>query len=210
MSDYQQVITELRQAYGQESAADRNKTKKDAWKVVERQHFLELLQQEHKYTLLEVGAGTGTDSLFFQNNGLRVVCTDLAPAMIEHCRAKGLNAYVMDFLSLDFPPTSFEAIYALNCLLHVPTADLPVVLSKLQQLLSPGGLFFLGVYGGAEEKEGIADRDWHSPPRFFAYHTDAFMQRITAQFFELVSFKSIPLGEPGDCFQALVLRKSRN
>lgn len=205
--DYQQVIVNLRRAYSQESAAQRDKAEKDAWKVAERQHFLTLLQQENKRTLLEIGAGTGTDSLFFQNNGLHVVCADLSPAMVELCRQKGLEAYEMDFLSLDFPPASFEAIYALNCLLHVPTSSLPAVLGKLQTLLCVGGLFFLGVYGGEEEEEGVAKSDWHNPPRFFSWHTDAFMRDITSQFFELVSFKAIPLAEPANHFQALVLRR---
>ncbi len=205
--DYQQAITDLRKAYSQESAAQRDKTDKDTWKVAERQQFLTRLQQENKQTLLEIGAGTGTDSLFFHNNGLHVICTDLSPAMVERCRAKGLEAHVMDFLSLDFPPASFEAMYALNCLLHVPTNDLPAVLAKIQQLLCPGGLFFLGVYGAAEEKERIAESDWHNPPRFFAWHTDAFMQQITSQFFELVSFKAIPLEDQAWHFQALVLRR---
>ncbi|MGH2479233.1 MAG: class I SAM-dependent methyltransferase, partial [Ktedonobacteraceae bacterium] len=154
--EYQQAIADLRVAYSLESAAQRDKVEKDSWKVAERQRFLALLQQENRQTLLEIGAGTGTDSLFFQNNGLRVICTDLSPAMVELCREKGLEAHVMDFLSLDFPSASFEALYALNCLLHVPTNTLPTVLGKLQQLLRPGGLFFLGVYGGIEEKEGIA------------------------------------------------------
>lgn len=204
--DYQQAITDLRVAYSRESAAQRDKTEKDGWKVTERLQFLTLLQREHRQTLLEIGAGTGTDALFFQNSGLRVTCTDLSPAMVELCREKGLDAHVMDFLSLDFPPASFEALYALNCLLHVPTDTLPTVLSKLQQLLCPGGLFFLGVYGGIE-KEGIAEHDWHHPPRFFARHTDEFMKQITSQYFDLISFKSIPLAEPGWHFQALVLRR---
>lgn len=205
--DYQQAITDLRVAYSRESAAQRDKTEKDGWKVVERQQFLTLLQQEHRQTFLEIGAGTGIDALFFQNNGLRVTCTDLSPAMIELCREKGLDAHVMDFLSLDFPPASFEALYALNCLLHVPTNTLPAVLSKLQQLLCPGGLFFLGVYGAIEEKEGIAEHDWHNPPRFFARHTDEFIKGITAQYFDLVSFKAIPLAKQEWHFQALVLRR---
>lgn len=206
--NYQQVIAELRKSYNQESAAKRNKMEKETWKVAERQQFLTLLQQEGKHTLLEIGAGTGTDSLFFQNNGLQVVCTDLSPAMVKFCCEKGLDAHVKDFLSLDFPPASFEAIYALNCLLHVPTNDLPAVLGKLRQLLCPGGLFFLGVYGSSEEEEGVAESDWHNPPRFFARHTDAFMQQVTSQFFERVSFKAIPLADPTEHFQAFVLRRA--
>lgn len=206
MYDYQQVITTLRAAYSRESATQRDNTEKEDWKVVERQQFLALLQQEGKITLLEIGAGTGKDALFFQESGLRVVCTDLSPAMIALCRAKGLEAYVMDFLSLDFAPASFDAIYALNCLLHVPGAALPAVLQNIRDLLRPAGLFFLGVYGGFE-KEGINENDYHVPPRFFSFHTDEFMQQITAPYFDLVTFKVIAV--PGKMwhFQSMTLRR---
>ncbi len=204
--DYQQALENLRAAYNDASARERDGLAKEDWKIVERQNFLDLLRQEHKQTLLEIGAGTGTDGLFFQNNGLRVICTDLSPAMVTLCREKGLEAYVMDFLHLDFPPTSFDALYALNCLLHVPTKDLPAVLQKLRDLLRPGGLFFLGVYGGSEE-EGIHTEDWHNPHRFFAHHTDDFMREITGRFFEIVSFKTIALGENRWHFQSMILRR---
>ena len=206
--NYQQVIANLQRAYSRESASGRDRAGKEDWKVAERQQFLELLKREGKKTLLEIGAGTGTDGLFFQKSGMRVVCTDLSPSMVELCREKGLEAYVMDFLSLDFPPASFEAMYALNCLLHVPTNALPAVLEKLRSLLCPGGLFFLGVYGGNEE-EGVREDDWHQPPRFFAHHTEAFMQRAIAPFFAISSFKTIPLENRAWHFQSMVLRRRK-
>lgn len=206
--DYQQVTALLQEAYNRESAGNRNQAKKEDWKVAERQDFLDLLQREGKQTLLEVGAGTGTDGLFFQQQGLRVVCTDLSPAMVELCREKSLEAHVMDFLGLDFPPASFDAIYALNCLLHVPTKDLPSVLEKLRDLLHPGGLFFLGVYGG-NEQEGVREEDWHKPPRFFAHHTDEFMREAVSPVFEIVSFKSISITNSDWRFQSLVLRRKQ-
>jgi SAM-dependent methyltransferase len=206
MDDYLQIIPSLRKSYNREKARERDQLEKEGWKIEERQRFLSLLQQESKSQLLEVGAGTGADSLFFQNNGLEVVCTDLSPEMVALCREKGLDAHVMDFLSLDFPPASFDAIYALNCLLHVPTRTLSEVLQKLQVLLRPGGLFFLGVYGGTES-EGLHDDDWHDPPRFFSHHTDEFMQHVTEPFFDIVSFKAIPIpGKPWH-FQSMILRR---
>ena len=32
-----------------------------------------------------------------------MVAADLSAAMVERCRAKGIEAHVMDFLHLDFP-----------------------------------------------------------------------------------------------------------
>lgn len=202
---YQQVIAQLRQAYNH-NAEERDQQQKSPWKIAERQHFLEMLQQEGKRTLLEVGAGTGQDSQFFQEQGLQVVCTDLSPEMIKHCQAKGLTAYAMDFLHLDFPASSFDAIYSLNSLLHVPTQDLPAVLAKLCNLLQPGGLFYLGVYGG-NEFEGTWPEDQHEPKRFFSYHTDAYMQQVTGQFFEPVYFKAVEVAR-GERFhfQSMILR----
>lgn len=206
MFDYQQVIKTLRAAYSRESAEQRDSAEKEDWKLVERQQFLALLQQEGKTTLLEIGAGTGKDSLFFQQNGLHVVCTDLSPAMVALCREKGLEAYEMDFLHLDFAPASFDAIYALNCLLHVPTAALPVVLQNIRDLLRPSGLFFLGVYGGFE-KEGVNEQDYHVPPRFFSFHTDEFMRDAVAPYFDLVAFKAIDLPKRSAHFQSMTLRR---
>jgi len=203
---YQQVIAQLREAYNG-SAAQRERDDKADWKVVERQHFLDLLQKEGKRSLLEIGAGTGQDSKFFQERGFEVICTDLSPEMVKYCREKGLTAYVMDFLHLDFPANSFAAIYSLNCLLHVPSQDLPAVLSKIRELLQPGGLFYLGVYGG-KEHEGTWDDDQHDPKRFFSYHTDAYMQQITQQFFEMVYFKAVEVSSSNDFhFQSIILRK---
>ena len=204
---YDQVTAWLRKSYNAVQAEERDRRKIADWKIAERQHFLTMVQQEGKQTLLEVGAGTGTDSKFMQDAGLQVIATDLSPDMVELCRQKGLTAYVMDFLGLAFPERSFDAIYALNSLLHVPTESLPQVLQKLCGLLKPGGLFYLGVYGG-EEREGAALEDQHEPKRFFSYHTDEYMQQVVSRFFEIVYFKPIELeDETRHHFQSMILRK---
>jgi SAM-dependent methyltransferase len=106
-----------------------------AWKLGERQQFLALLQRETHQKLLEIGAGTGVHGEFFQNCGLDVICTVLSPAMAKQCREKGLEAYAMDSLNLDLPDGSFDAVCAMNCLLHVPKVGLPRVLSRIRDLL---------------------------------------------------------------------------
>jgi SAM-dependent methyltransferase len=115
------------------------------------------------------------------------------------------DARVMDFLSLDFPPASFDAVYAMNCLLHVPSADLPAVLQKLNALVRPGGLCFLGQYGGSGA-EGYAEQDSHDPPRFFAFRTDPEVQGFARMFFEIIDFHVV--GEGPDRFQSLTVRRA--
>jgi SAM-dependent methyltransferase len=124
--------------------------------------------------------------------------------MVALCQSKGIDARVMDFLHLDFPPESFDAVYALNCLLHVPNADLPLVLTAIRALLRPGGLFFLGVYQG-DGSEGIHERDRHEPQRFFSCRTDEQIQSYVRKCFEIVDFRVIQADEVP--FQSLTLRR---
>jgi SAM-dependent methyltransferase len=90
VEEYDRVTACLRQAYGPAAAAERDGRERDSFKVDQRRRFLDLLRDRGATSLLEVGAGAGHDSLYFQEQGLRVLCTDLSPAMVERCQAKGL------------------------------------------------------------------------------------------------------------------------
>ena len=181
----------------------------EAWKLEERANFLDLLQSKGKRSLLELGAGTGRDSKFFQEMGMHVACIDLSPEMIKFCQQKGLSAYVMDMANLEFPPNSFEAVYSLNSLLHIPTAEFRNVLEDIRRILAPSGLFYLGVYGSDEEFEGIWEMDSYSPKRFFSFKTDEAIQKMTAERFELLYFKRIEVnGDRRLHFQSLILEKT--
>lgn len=206
MEEYYRVAASLRQSYGPAAAAERDSKEKEAFKLDERRRFLELLRDRGAGSLLEVGAGTGHDSLYFHEQGLRVLCTDGSPAMVELCRAKGLDARVADFLGLRVPPASFDAVYALNCLLHVPTADLPRVLAAIGAVLVPGGLFYVGTWGGSDEEGPMRD-DHHRVPRFFAFRSDRLMTDMLAEHFDVLSFTAFDTD--GYHFQSFVLEKPR-
>lgn len=204
-ADYQRVRHDLRQAY--DGAADRrDRQDKQPWKQAERAAFLRRLQQANCLRLLEIGAGTGQDSVFFAGDGLDVVATDISATMVERCRDKGLDARVMDFSELDFPAESFDAVYAMNCLLHVPNTELPAVLRSIARVLVAGGLFFLGVYGGGEEAgEGLAESDDHVPVRFFSWRTDDQIVEFATESFDIVDFHIAQKGTQRR-FQSLTLR----
>lgn len=198
---YDEILVPLRESYDSD-ASNRDSYTKDPWKVAERAAFLDRLDRGQK--LLEIGAGTGQDSAFFVEHGLEVVATDLSAGMVAFCRAKGIDARVMDFLSLDFPPQSFDAVWALNCLLHVPNADLPRVLSAVHRVMKPGALFFIGVYGG-DEFEGIHEQDHQVPKRFFSRRTDDQLKAFVGAQFEIAEFH--PVVEGTNRLQVLIARR---
>jgi SAM-dependent methyltransferase len=200
------VRDNLRLAYDG-AAGRRDRQDKQPWKLAERAAFLSRLQRANAVRLLEIGAGTGQDSAFFASAGLDVTATDMSPAMVARCRDKGLDARVADFSRLDFPAESFDAVYAMNCLLHVPNAELPAVLASIARVLRPGGLFFLGVYGGSEAtEEGPAEWDDHVPARFFSWRTDDQIAQFASESFDIVDFHIAQAGTEYR-FQSLTLRR---
>jgi SAM-dependent methyltransferase len=190
------------------NAIERNSYILPDWKKAEREVFLEHLKNEQYSSLLEIGAGTGKDSLYFKDKGLDTFSIDLSPEMIKLCQEKGLNAKVMNFAKLDFPDESFDCIWALNCLLHVPKENLEGVLTEIKRVIKPSGLFYMGVYGG-KNQEGIWEEDPYSPKRFFSFLEDKAIKQIVSQFFSIEYFNVVPKETVGGTFhfQSIILRK---
>jgi SAM-dependent methyltransferase len=196
----------LRAAYDAH-ALERDADAREPWKDAERAGFLAALQQDEKHSLLEIGSGPGRDALFFQAHGLQITCIDLSPANVALCRQKGLTAHIMDMRALTFPEASFEAVYAMNSLLHLAKAELPGVLAGMEKMLKPNGLGYIGVYGGYDHA-GIWELDRYTPQRFFSFFTDEAIQRAAAEYFEIQSFHTVEHDPGGRLhFQSLLLRK---
>jgi len=196
----------LRESYDRK-ADERDSRTAPGYELQERDAFLSLLQTEQKHSVLELGAATGADGKFFQQHGLDTVCIDLSSEMVRRCRSKGLRAHVMDLADLRFPPDSFDAVYAMNSLVHLPRTELPDVLREVSRVVKPRGLFYVGMYGGYAY-EGTGDWDPYEPKRFFSFHTDEHLQRLLEQDFHVHSFRRIPHGWAGLHFQSVVLRKT--
>jgi SAM-dependent methyltransferase len=202
---YEDVLEDLRLAY--DRAADERVAKSDElWKQEERHRFLALLQTDGAKSLIEIGAGHGASGLFFQQRGLDVTCTDLSAELVERCRLSGIQSFQMDFLQLDFPAGSFDAMFAMNCLLHVPRDDLVRVLMALREVIRPGGLFYLGQYGGSD-REGPSLDDHYEPKRFFSFLSEASFRSAAAEAFDVLEYKRIEMENWESFYQALILRR---
>lgn len=202
---YQALRRDLRLAYDRH--ADVRDGMADAgWKQPERERFRDLLRHSGAASVLEIGAGHGISGRFLADQGFAVTCVDLSPELAARCRSRGLTACVMDFGALAFAPASFDAAFGMNCLLHVPRAELDAVLASIRDVLAPAGLFYWGQYGG-REFQGVYAEDSYRPKRFFSWLTDEQIQQAAARQFEIVDFRSVPLGSDGWAYQALMLRR---
>ncbi len=179
------------------------------WRWPLAEQFLARLRAEDRTSLLEIGSGVGYTARWFADHGLQVVATDLSPAQVERCRAKGLDAHVRDMYDLGFAAASFDAAWAMNCVHHIPGEDFRQVLAGIRAVLRPGGLLYLGVWGG-RDLEGIYVDDFYPPPRFFALRSDETLRREVEAVFTIEAFDTfvpdLERDDDGLHMQSLVVR----
>jgi len=201
---------ELKKAYDKDAKRrDSLADKRERWKLDTRQHFVDLIKSGDGKSVLELGSGAGLDAIFFKDCGFEVLATDLSSGMIKMCQKRGINAKVVDLYNLKKLGKTFDAIYSMNVLLHVPKKDIKSVLDGIYDTLNYGGLFFYGVYGGINEEKIITDKTKMGLPRFFSFLSDDFLLNLVKEKFEVLEFKTINIGSDDSNFhfQSLFLEK---
>lgn len=198
------VKLNLKEFYNQEAGL-RNLSEKQEWKKNQRDKFLSYIKSENKNSLLEIGAGTGTDSQFFMNCRLNVVAVDLSIEMVKLCKEKGIEAYELDFYNISNLNRKFDCIWSMNSLLHVPKTDLLKVLNQISSVLNEKGLFYMGVYGG-EDSEREFVNEVANTPRFFSSYSEDKLKEVLSDVFDIIEFEQIDVGRNMD-FQAVIMRK---
>lgn len=105
----------------------------------QRRRSVELLDLKPGERVAVIGCGTGAD-LPYLPDGVRVLATDLTPAMLKQAEAHArpnIEFRVMDALALDLPDGSFDAA-VLHMVLEV-VSDPARCLAETARVLRPGG-----------------------------------------------------------------------
>lgn len=198
------IKTNLKKYYDQEAAL-RNQSEKEEWKKAQRSRFCSYIRAERKTSLLEIGAGTGNDSQYFMDCGLSVVAVDLSSEMVKICKDKLIEAYELDFYNLLALNRTFDCVWSMNSLLHVPKPDLPQVFSEINNALNDNGLFYMGVYGGVDTESDFINEVCETP-RYFSYLSEHKLKEALGNIFDIVDYQQIDVGRNAD-FQAAIMRK---
>jgi ubiquinone/menaquinone biosynthesis C-methylase UbiE len=100
--------------------------------------------------VLEIGCGTGRFARAAAAAGLAATAIDVSATMLDYVRhkaaAEGLPAIATQhsgFLTMDFPPASFDAAVSGAALHHLPDAWKLVALRNIARVLKTGGQFIL-------------------------------------------------------------------
>jgi SAM-dependent methyltransferase len=176
------------------------------WKIRQRAAFLARCHEMSVKRVLEVGSGVGHDSLIFKQQGFCAFPFDLSSQMVTYCHEMGLPVCQMDSYHLGYGDKTFDAVWSLNALLHVPKRSIDHVWEEIGRVMRPGAIFFMGVYGG-QESEGIYDQDWDEPKRFFSFFTDEDLESRILKHYRILSFENEITGHQTLHFQGLTLQQ---
>lgn len=137
--------------------------------------FVELL--EPGASILDLGCGSGRDSLTFLDMGFDVTALDGSEQM---CELAGIHTDLdilhMQYEDLDFDEV-FDGIWACASLIHLEKDKLPEIIKKISQALNPGGYFFMSLPKG--DFEGLMNQ------RYFSEYQKKELKKLLEQFPEL-------------------------
>ena len=129
------------------------------WDVEHPQHCFIDVVERIAGSVIDVGCGTGENSLYFAARGCKVTGIDFLEAPIERARAKAAERrlkasfLVMDALALKEVPELFDVAID-SGLFHVfSDADRVKYAAGLRSVLKPGGRLFLLCFSDAEPGE---------------------------------------------------------
>lgn len=108
--------------------------------------------------VLDLGCGSGRDSLAFLKAGFDVDAVDGSRQMVK--AAKNLTGLdVVQALFDEYEPDGlYDGIWACSSLLHVASDELPSLIEKYSKALKPDGVFYLSFKSG--DYEGMRNGRW--------------------------------------------------
>lgn len=125
--------------------------------------FLKLVPKDGK--ILDLGCGSGRDSMNFIKLGYEVIAVDGAKKLAKRASVLlGKEVIVSTFEELELKE-KFHGIWACASLLHIKREDLKTVLNNLYNNLDDNGVFYMSFKYG--EKEYVDDKN-----RYFNCFTD--------------------------------------
>lgn len=108
---------------------------------------------KEKSTILDIGFGSGRDSLHFKSKGYGVYSIDPEESFVAHAKEIGLqNVYQLKAEEIEFAGV-FDGIWACASLLHVPSKDLKGVFKKCSTALKENGIMYVSFKQGDFEGE---------------------------------------------------------
>lgn len=138
--------------YYQKNALEYINKTKDADLSEERNKFLQYMSLKGK--ILDIGFGSGRDSLAFKQLGYDVISIDSCKEFCDYGKSIGLNAININVKDIDFN-NEFDGVWACASLLHVKSNELVEVFNRISIAMNVNATFYCSFKFG--DFEGTRD-----------------------------------------------------
>ncbi|MET0324155.1 MAG: class I SAM-dependent methyltransferase [Ilumatobacteraceae bacterium] len=142
----------------------------DSRRIAARTRFVELLRDESRHDLLEVGSGPGRDAIAFADAGIDVLAVDRSGGHARLAAAQGIRAVQASVLHLPVRAASFAAGWTMSTLVHIPDDRFDEAMGAITSSLRPGAPLAVGLWGGFDHEGWWPARD-DLPSRFFSHRS---------------------------------------
>ena len=138
-------------------------------------------------SILDFGCGSGRDSRYFLQKGYQVEACDGSEEMVKAASQNaGIPVKKMLFSELD-ETDRYDGIFACASILHVPSKELPDIITRMKKAVKTGGILYISFKYGTFE--GI---------RNGRYFTDLTEESLQAILDEVGGLEIIRTGITGD------------
>jgi len=139
--------------------------------------FISMLPK--KATILDVGCGSGRDSLYFKDYELDVTAIDISDNMLEEAkkRVPTVKFEKMDMKDLKFKENNFDGAWIMATLSVVPKKEVEIALKEVSRVLKKDGIVYLAVKEGTGE---VVERKpkYENQPKFYAYFQQLEVEKL--------------------------------
>lgn len=143
------------------------------------------------FCILDFGCGPGRDLRAFKALGHEAIGLDGAERFVELARRySNCNVWHQDFFDLHLPPEYFDGVFANASLFHVPSRELPRILTELRATLKPGGVLF------SSNPRGDNAEGWSGERYGVYYDYERWRDIVTAAGFAEITHYYRPPGLP--------------
>jgi SAM-dependent methyltransferase len=119
----------------------------EIWRT-SKQYTVDCVPDGERLEILDVGCGTGANSVALAAKGHSVRGVDVSETAIAHYRTRGFDGRVTDLeVGLDYPDASFDLVFCSEVIEHIVSPE--TLVSEMGRLLKPGGRIVLSTPNSA-------------------------------------------------------------
>ena len=171
--------------------------------------FAALLVEEERRSVLDFGAGPGSDAAPFLARGLEYVGVDLAVGNAVLAASRGSIVVPGSLLHPPVRPAAFDAGWSMSTLMHLPEVEVPAAITAMAACLGDGAPLFVGLWGG-DRDDTIDEQQIDGERRLFSLRPAEQNRALIAQAGEVEWMTVLDVGPPGWNYQAVRVRISHS